>query len=88
MKAIYKSDNTEQVVYRLGETASVRAGSGYPRPGNLHCSVENTGNGYIAYFPSHSPTTQDYYVCLDYSQARDLVLGLSEFKEELGFKDA
>jgi hypothetical protein len=30
---------------------------------------------------------QDYYVCLDYSQAYDLVLALSMFKEELGFKD-
>ena len=87
MKTIYKSDGAEQVVYRLNDTASVRAGEGYPRPGNLHCSVENTGNGYIAYFPSPVHHAQDYYVCLDYSQVRDLVLGLSMFKKELGFKD-
>lgn len=87
MKAIYVSDQTEQVVYRLNDTASVRAGDGYPRPGNLHCSVENTGNGFIAYFPSHTSHSQDYYSCLDYSQARDLVLGLSMFKKELGFED-
>lgn len=29
---------------------------------------------------------QDYYVCPAYSQARDLVVALSAFKEELGFK--
>ena len=87
MKAIYTSDNTEQGVFRMDDTAAVITGKGYRHPGELLCRVENTGNGYIAYFPSHSPTTQDYFVCLDYAQARDLVLGLSMFKKELGFKD-
>jgi hypothetical protein len=30
---------------------------------------------------------QDHYVCLDYSQARDLVLASSEFKKTLGFSE-
>jgi hypothetical protein len=89
MKAIYKSDGTEQVVLRFGDSrhAVVTAGEGYHDQGSVHCSIENTGNGYIAYFPATTSTTQDYYVCLDYAQAHDLVLALSMFKKELGFKD-
>ena len=87
MKAIYTSDNTEDIVEREDDTAWVARGNGYRNPGDVTCAAHNTGNGYIVHFPAHSPTTQDYYVCLDYSQARDLVLGLSMFKKELGFKD-
>jgi hypothetical protein len=87
MKAIHTSDNTEQSVFRTDDTAAVITGKGYHHPGELLCRVDNTGNGYIAHFPAPNFTTQDYYVCLDYAQARDLVLGLSMFKKELGFKD-
>ena len=87
MKAIYVSDGTTQIVDRQDDIAEVTTGPGYAWPGQTTCRVMNTGNGYIAHFPAHSATTQDYYVCLDYSQARDLVLGLSMFKKELGFKD-
>ena len=87
MKAIYTSDNTEQVVHRLNDTAVVLTGKGYRHPGEPLCNIQNTGNGYIAHFPAPNFTMQDYYVCLDYAQARDLVLGLSMFKKELGFKD-
>jgi hypothetical protein len=82
----YVSDGTEDVVERVQDTAFVRQGKGYSSPARVSCIVENTGNGYIAQFPSHSSTRQDYYVCLDYAQARDLVLGLAEFKKELGFE--
>jgi hypothetical protein len=87
MKAIYTSDNTEQVVERRDVAAWVATGKGYRTPGDITCVAHNTGNGYIVHFPAHSSTEQDYYVCLDHAQARDLVLGLSMFKEELGFKD-
>jgi hypothetical protein len=87
MKAIYTSDGTEQIVERSNVAAWVTAGKGYRNPGDITCVAHNTGNGYIAHFPAHSSTTQDYYVCLDYSQAYDLVLALSMFKKELGFKD-
>jgi hypothetical protein len=74
----------EELVTRHGDEAVVRGGRGYyDKP--LLCTVENTGNGYIAHFPSHSSARQDYYVCLDYAQAHDLILGLSAFKKELGF---
>jgi hypothetical protein len=87
MKAIYTSDNTEQIVERFGDTTYVATGAGYRHPGETLCGVTNTGNGYIARFPAPNCTMQDYYVCLDYAQARDLVLGLSMFKKELGFKN-
>ena len=75
----------EEYVIRHGDEAAVNAKSGYNPVVKTLCHVENTGNGYIAFFPSHSSCVQDYYVCLDYSQAHDLILGLSAFKKELGF---
>lgn len=82
----YISDGTVQETSRCGDIAIVVQGEGYSEPGKVSCSVENTGNGYIARFNAPNCTMQDYYVCLDYAQARDLVLGLAEFKKELGFK--
>lgn len=77
---------TEQTVVRVWDAAEVKRGAGYSNPGTLSVRLENTGNGYIAYFPSHSPAWQDYYVCLSYDQAYDLILALSAFKKELGFE--
>lgn len=81
----YISDRTEDLVDRHGTIAIVTQGIGYHKHGNDRCVLTDTGNGFIARFPSHSSTTQDYYVCLDYSQARDIVLALSKFQKELGF---
>jgi hypothetical protein len=81
----YLSDRTEDLVDRHGPIAIVTQGEGYYRPGEDRCVLTDTGNGFIAKFPSHSSTEQDYYVCLDYSQARDIVLALSTFQKELGF---
>ena len=75
----------KETVERIGDESYVKAGEGYSRPGETLCHLENTGNGYIAYFPSHSSTRQGYFVCLDYAQAHDLVMALSMFKKELGF---
>ena len=75
----------KETVERIGDESYVKAGEGYYRPGETLCRLENTGNGYIAYFPSHSSTRQGYFVCLDYAQAHDLVMALSMFKKELGF---
>jgi hypothetical protein len=85
MKARYVSDKCEDIVERFDCEADVMQGFGYYEPGELRCRVTDTGNGFIALFPGNSSTRQDYYVCLDYAQARDLVLGLSTFKKELGF---
>jgi len=53
---------------------------------NPLCEVTDTGNGFIAHFPSHSACYQDHYVCLEYAQAAWLVMCFGEFKDELGFK--
>jgi hypothetical protein len=81
------SDNTEDFVTRVdNSTSEVIQGQGYYVQDQLRVRMTNTGNGFIAYFPSHRSTHQDYYICMDYAQARDMVLGLSAFKNELGFK--
>lgn len=79
------SDRTEDLVDRHGPIAIVTQGQGYCNPGGDRCVLTDTGNGFIAKFPSHSSTEQDYYVCLDYAQARDIVLALSKFQKDLGF---
>ena len=81
----YWSDNTSQTVERDDNVAKVIKGHGYHQPGEPAVELTNTGNGYIAKFPASNCTQQDYYVCLDYAQAYDLVLALSAFKRELGF---
>ncbi len=81
----YISDRCEDIVDRHGPIAIVTQGLGYYTPGEDRCVLTDTGNGFIAKFPGNSSTRQDYYVCLDYAQARDIVLALSAFKKELGF---
>ena len=78
---------TTEIIQRAGVTSRVVAGEGYYRVGETLCQLDDTGNGFIAHFPSHTATRQDYYVCLDYSQAYDLILALSAFKKELGFAE-
>jgi hypothetical protein len=73
------------IVQQIGTYSTVIRGKGYNFPGSVGCDVEETGNGFIARFPATSPANQDYYVCLGYAQARDLVLALSAFKKPLGF---
>ncbi len=85
MKETYWDESTSQHVVRKGEVSKVIMANGYYQPGKASVELTNTGNGYIAKFPSHKCTAQDYYVCLDYAQAYDLVLALSAFKKELGF---
>lgn len=82
---IFWNDNTAQELVRHGDTSFVVRAAGYYQVGETSTSAENTGNGFIVKFFSSSTTQQDYYVCLDYSQAHDLVIALSAFKKELGF---
>jgi len=82
----YISDGTEDIVDRHGSVSIVTQGFGYYVPGETRVELTDTGNGFIARFPGNSSVCQDYYVCLDYAQARDIVLALSKFQKELGFK--
>jgi hypothetical protein len=76
-------------VKRTDHISEVIASSNYANHvrGKAVCIVENTGNGYIVRFPAFSCVEQDYFVCLDYAQAYDLIHGLSAFKAELGFSE-
>ena len=85
MSKTFWDGRTSMEVVRKGDTSTVLNGVGYYSPGEAAVVLKNTGNGYIAKFPAHNCTTQDYYVCLDYAQAYDLVLALSAFKKEMGF---
>lgn len=76
---------TDERIVRTDNVATVLADAGYRNAGRPICEVTNTGNGYIVRFPANHSVTQDYYVCLDYAQAYDMILGLSAFKEDLGF---
>lgn len=85
---LYKSPGgTIDRVSRVDDTANVRQERGYVSNGRVSCVLEDTGNGFIAMFPAPNIADQDYYACLSYSQARDLVLAFSAFKGELGFEE-
>ena len=47
----------------------LRASKGYSNDVNVLCHLEDTGNGYIASFPSYSSSHQHNYICMDYSEA-------------------
>jgi len=51
--------------------------------GEVLLKFENTGNGFIAKFPSYSSTNQDNYICLDYDEAHELIFALVEQKSFL-----
>ena len=87
-------DNTSFYADDVGSVSKVSKEEGVARVVYLNregplsvAEVTNTENGFIARFPAVHSTQQDYYVCLDYAQARDLVLGLAEFKKQLGFQE-
>lgn len=33
------------------------------------CHIEDTGNGFIAFFPSYNSIQQSNYICMEYSEA-------------------
>ncbi len=80
-KETFWNENTSQEVVRKdgSSTSLVIKGKNYYFPGELSATATDTGNGCIILFPSNRSTTQDYYVCLDYSQAHDLIIAMSAF---------
>jgi len=85
VSTLHISDGLVDEVWRDGPLSRVAHRAGYMKKGHVCCVLTDSGNGFIAHFPSDSIVRQDHYVCLDYAQARDLVLALSEFQKELGF---
>lgn len=79
------TEGLRESVERRDNTVKVKARRGYAQPGRTMCTLKDTGNGYIAHFHSASSCQQDSFVCMDYSDARHLILALSAFKSDLGF---
>lgn len=84
-RLLFTDGNTTDIVENKDGLVQVITGPGYSNLGETRCELRETGNGFIAFFPSNNCTVQDYYICMDYGQARDLVLSLSLFQKELGF---
>ena len=70
----FNVDGATMHIKQKGNKTKLKFGNGYSYPGETAATLTDTGNGYICKFKSQSITTQDYYVCLDYSQASDLYL--------------
>jgi len=47
----------------------LKAGRGYNNNVDMLCRLDDTGNGFIAFFPSYSASYQSNYICMDYSEA-------------------
>ena len=70
----FNVDGATMYIKQKGNKTKLKFGNGCSYPLETAATLTDTGNGYICKFKSQSITTQDYYVCLDYSQASDLYL--------------
>ncbi len=66
---IFDEDGTSCFIEKHDDVVFLRAGKGYNEHVDLLCSLRNTGNGYIAFFPSHANHTQDNFICMNYAEA-------------------
>lgn len=70
---VFEDDGFVETIKHLEENVFVlQAGARYDSNVDVLCRLTETGNGYIAYFPSYSPCIQDNYICMDYSEADNL----------------
>jgi hypothetical protein len=77
---------TKEKVKFTKKGVKVYADGGYNHNVELLAHVRDTGNGFIARFPSYCSTAQDNYVCLDYSDAEHLRTALNALhKKDNGF---
>jgi len=74
-----QNDMTRETVRKKGDVVTVRAAGGYLKHVEKLLIMTDTGNGFIAKFPSCSTAHQDNFVCLDYSEADYLWQALSCF---------
>lgn len=59
----------ERIMANGDNTYVLKANAGYNANVDVLCNLEDTENGYIAYFPSYTSCEQDNYICLTYSEA-------------------
>ncbi len=75
---------TTEVITKKGKTIRIRAAKDYWEDGKSLLKLKNTGNGYIAKFPSDTSARQSQYICMDYEEAHLLWLALcAAFKGDL-----
>lgn len=79
MKQTITSEGTTLHLKETVDGVKIKYGQGYCVAGTA-LKLTDTGNGYIAKFPSHRSVEQDHYICMDYSQAHLLLLALQTQK--------
>jgi hypothetical protein len=77
-----KDEDTSERVFIEDDYCIVAANHGYSCAVENLCELKDTGNGYIAYFPSYSSVNQDNYICIDYSEADYLLKALTFLKNK------
>jgi hypothetical protein len=76
-KAIRLETNTFE-----SDSYLLEAVSGYSPGVEVLCRITDTGNGFIANFPSYSNCSQENYICMDYAEAEYLRKLLSFIHKE------
>jgi hypothetical protein len=56
----------------------LKSDENYVTPDKTLCKLTDTGNGFIAKFPSWASCHQDKYICMDYSEADYLLISLAK----------
>ena len=59
----------ERIIDDDGDSYVLKASGGYVLGVEDLCHLTDTGNGFIAYFPSYSNCIQDNYICMGYDEA-------------------
>lgn len=67
---VFEEDGLVERIHNLGSGIyTLNAGGGYNAGVDVLCEIRNTGNGFIACFPSYSSSMQDNYICMGYDEA-------------------
>jgi hypothetical protein len=70
---------TEIVKSAFSETYMLKAVSGYNKGVEELASLRDTGNGFVAYFPTYSKAEQENYICMGYDEAAFLLKLLTHY---------
>ena len=76
-KAIRLETNTFE-----SDSYILEAVNGYSNGVGVLCHITDTGNGFIAHFPSYSSCNQENYICMNYAEAEYLRKLLSFIHKE------
>jgi hypothetical protein len=81
---VIEEDGFVERIIDDGNSYTLKATAGYNKEVDKLCELTDTGNGYIAHFPSYSNTIQDNYICMGYDEAEYLRKLLSYIHKESG----